>query len=87
VKPVYFFLVVFALCAMLAGSSYAEVSPGDTIGIWFLNEIVDGVAKDSSGNGHDGELIGDLEVVNAKFNKRQSRVNEFGISQRRPCQE
>jgi len=69
VKSVYFLLVVFVLCAMLVGSSYAEISPGDIIGIWFLNEIVGGVAKDSSGNGHDGEIIGDLEVVNAKFDK------------------
>ena len=37
--------------------------------VWFLDEDERGVARDSSGNGHDGEIIGDLEVVNAKFNK------------------
>ena len=68
-KSLYPLLVTFALCAMLAGSSYAEIGPGDIIGIWFLNENANGVAKDLSGNGHDGEIIGDLEVVNAKFGK------------------
>ncbi len=68
-KSVYFLFAVFVLCAMLAGSSYADMDPGDIIGIWLLDENEDGIAKDSSGNGHDGEIIGDLEVVNAKFNK------------------
>ena len=68
-KKVYFLLAVFVLGAMLAGSSYAEIDPGDIIGIWFLEDDKGGVAKDSSGNGYDGEIIGDLEVVNARFNK------------------
>ena len=68
-KKVYFLLAVFVLGAMLAGSSYAEIAPEDIIGIWFLDDDKGGVAKDSSGNGYDGEIIGDLEVVNAKFNK------------------
>jgi len=69
VKKVYFLLAVFVLGTMLAGSSYAEIDPGDIIGIWLLDDDKDGVAKDSSGNGYDGEIIGDLEVVNATFNK------------------
>jgi hypothetical protein len=69
VKKVSFLLAVFVLCAMLAGESSAKIDPGDIIGIWFLDDDKGGVAKDSSGNGHDGELIGDIKVVNAKFNK------------------
>ena len=68
-KSVYFLLAVFVLCAMLSGSSYAAIGSGDIIGIWLLNDDRDGVATDSSGNGHDGEIIGDLEVVDAKFGK------------------
>ncbi|MBC8230477.1 LamG domain-containing protein [bacterium] len=68
-KSVCFVFAVFVLCAMLVGSSYAKIDPGAVIGIWFLDEDKGGVAKDSSGNGHDGEIIGELKVVNAKFNK------------------
>lgn len=38
------------------------------VGIWFFDEGGGEVAKDSSGNGHDGELLGDLEWVEGKFN-------------------
>ena len=69
VKFSYFLFAMFVLYVMLAGSSYANVVPGDIIGVWFLDEDEDGVAKDSSGNGHDGEIIGELELVDAKFNK------------------
>ena len=68
-KSVCFLFAVFVLCAMLAGSSYAKIDPGAVIGIWLLDEDKGGVALDSSGNGHDGEIIGKLKVVNAKFNK------------------
>jgi len=64
-----FLFAVFVLPAMLANSSYAKIDPGAVIGIWFLDEDKGGVARDSSGNGHDGEIIGELKVVNAKFNK------------------
>jgi hypothetical protein len=53
----------------LAGSGYAVVNPGDIIGIWLMDEDENGMAKDLSGNGHDGEIIGELEVVNGRFNK------------------
>jgi len=69
VKAIYFLLAVFVLCAALAGSSYAGIDPADIIGIWLLDEDDDGVAKDSSGNDRDGEIIGGLEVVDARFNK------------------
>ena len=60
-------LIVVSL--MFVGLSYAKIDPGAVIGIWFLDDDQRGVAKDSSGNGHDGEIIGDLKVVKAKFNQ------------------
>ena len=60
---------LIATVLILPGQSSAKIDPGAVIGIWFLDEDEGGVAKDSSGNGHDGEIIGDIEVVKAKFNK------------------
>ncbi|HIA65328.1 TPA: LamG domain-containing protein [Candidatus Poribacteria bacterium] len=45
------------------------MDPEAVIGIWLLDEDKGGVAEDSSGNGHDGKIIGDRKVVKAKFNK------------------
>jgi len=68
VKFKYFLFALFILFVMLTNSSYAKVNSGDIIGIWFLDDSGK-IAKDSSGNGHDGEIIGNLKVVNAKFGK------------------
>lgn len=56
-------------CLMFYGLSSAKIDPGAVIGVWLLDSDKDGRAKDWSGNGHDGEIIGDLEVVKAKFNQ------------------
>ena len=40
----------------------------DTIvGIWFLDEEQGNLAKDSSDNSYDGEILGDVEFVEGKF--------------------
>ena len=58
-------------CACLASAfpllSVAEVSVDDAIGIWLFDEGRGNVAKDSSPNGNDGELIAGPKWVEGKF--------------------
>ena len=58
-------------CACLAFAfpllSAAEVSVDDAIGIWLFDEGKGNVAKDSSPNGNDGELIAGPKWVEGKF--------------------
>lgn len=68
-KFAYILFAIVVSCVILAVPGYAEVSSGDIIGIWLLENDAGGFTEDSSGNGHDGEIIGNIEVVNAKFGK------------------
>ena len=58
-------------CACLASAfpilSAAEVSVDDAIGVWLFDEGRGNVAKDSSPNGNDGELIAGPKWVEGKF--------------------
>ena len=58
-------------CACLASAfpllSVAAVSVDDAIGIWLFDEGRGDVAKDSSPNGNDGELIAGPKWVEGKF--------------------
>ena len=47
--------------------SAAEVSVDDAIGVWLFDEGTGNVAKDSSPNGNDGELIAGPKWVKGKF--------------------
>ncbi|MCD6599566.1 MAG: LamG domain-containing protein [Dehalococcoidia bacterium] len=61
--------VVLVATGMLVSSSYAEIDPETVIGVWlFDTDPQDGVA-DSSGNGHDGVLQGNVDWVQGKFGK------------------
>ena len=48
-------IIVMSLALTIA--SEAEVNLDNAVGIWLLDEGVGQVAKDSSANGNDGELI------------------------------
>jgi hypothetical protein len=54
---------------MLAGVSGAKIDPETAIGLWAFDEGAGGIAGDSSGNGNDGILNGDLKWVEGKFGK------------------
>ena len=47
---------------------YADVD-GDTVAIWLFDEGSGNVARDSSGNGHDGTLVGDPGWVDTQNGK------------------
>jgi hypothetical protein len=60
-------IVVFAL--VLTGQSIAKVDLGKAVGIWTFDDGSGKVAKDSSGNGNDGNFVKEPKWVNGKFGK------------------
>jgi hypothetical protein len=50
-------------------SSYAEIDQGTIVGAWLFDEGQGNAAKDSSGNGRDGEIQGAAKWVNGQFGK------------------
>ena len=51
---------------MLANLGYAKIDKKSIVGIW-LFDTKNNMAIDSSGNGHDGEILGGIERVGGKF--------------------
>jgi len=62
--------LIFAI-PMLTSISHAAIDPGTIIAMWLFDDEAEGAfAKDSSGNGHDAELMGGVEwVQQGKFGK------------------
>ena len=58
--------VISVIFCVLVSSSYA-IEKKTIVGIWFLDEEQGRIAKDSSDNGHDGEILGDVEWAKGKF--------------------
>ena len=54
--------VIFTL-GMLAGSNYAEIDPSWIVASWTFDEGSGEIARDVSGNGHDGAVPGDVKWV------------------------
>jgi len=59
--------LIALLTIVLVCSSYAEIAPGEIVGIWLFDENGGEIAGDSSGNGHDGDLVNGPEWVDGKF--------------------
>ena len=60
-------LIVMGL--LLIASSYAEIDSKSIVGAWLFDEGNGDIAKDSSGNGIDGEIVGGAKWVDGKFGK------------------
>lgn len=66
---------VARICASLifmllfAASDYAEIDQGTIVAAWLFDEGSGDTAKDFSGNGHDGEVVGGPDWVDGKFGK------------------
>ena len=58
----FFAIAVFVLALSMQASA-------GIVGQWLLDETSGTVAKDTSGNGNDGEIIGKANWVNGKFGK------------------
>ena len=52
---------------MFVQPSNAEVDPGSIVGAWLFDEKSGKVAKDSSDNGNDGDLVGGAKWAKGKF--------------------
>ncbi|MDE0690289.1 MAG: LamG domain-containing protein [Candidatus Poribacteria bacterium] len=52
---------------MFAHLCNAEIDPGSIVGAWLFDETGGKVAKDSSDNGNDGDLVGGAKWVKGKF--------------------
>ncbi len=61
------FAIAIFMGMMLVRASVAEFSPDDVIAMWLLDDGNGAVAKDASGNGHLGQLIGNPQWVAGKF--------------------
>lgn len=62
----YFFITIAVLA--LLGSMLANAAVDKhTVAVWLFEEGAGDVAKDASGNGHDGEFAGKPKWVKAKF--------------------
>jgi len=75
----YLFLgMLFLFTAVILSSpGYAAIDIETAVGIWLLDSNEGGVAKDASGNGQDGGIVGDVKLVEGKFNK----ALEFGATE------
>jgi hypothetical protein len=62
-------MVVLFATGLLTNSSYADIGIEDAIGIWLFDEGSGDIAKDSSGNGNDGQIMNAPEWVDGKSGK------------------
>jgi hypothetical protein len=58
-------VVVFA-AGLLTNSSYANIDLENAVGIWLFDEGNGDIAKDSSGNGNDGQIMNGPKWVDGK---------------------
>lgn len=56
----------------------AEIDPNTIVGIWLLDEGAGTTVRDGSGNGHDGEIVGDIKWTQGKFGKALEFPGESG---------
>ena len=66
-KLVFSVILVLFAAGLLVAPSSGEMDPRTLVGLWLLDEIEGDKVRDSSGNGHDGTLIGSPELVAGKF--------------------
>ena len=62
------FVSLVGIFLLIALPGLAKINPDNITGMWLFNEGKGGTAKDSSGNGNDGEIHG-AKWVDGKFGK------------------
>lgn len=58
---------VVAISLMFAGQGFARIDPEAIVGLWLFEEGKGNMAEDSSGNGHDGTIMGAPKWMEGKF--------------------
>lgn len=61
--------VVILYTAWLAYPAFALLDPGSIVAVWLVDEGEGDMASDTSGNGHEGDILGDVVWVDGKFGK------------------
>ncbi len=61
-------IILFAVCFVILPTQ-AAFDADNIMGMWLFNEGNGDTAKDSSGNGNDGEIIGGAKWVDGQFGK------------------
>jgi hypothetical protein len=62
-------VVALFVAGLLTVPGYAKTDPKTVVGMWLFDEGNGNVAKDSSGNKNDGNLMGNPKWVDGKFSK------------------
>ena len=65
-------ILTIAVCLIFLGISnigFSKITKEDFCGVWLFDEGSGTTVKDSSENGNDGEIIGNLNWVDGKFGK------------------
>ncbi len=70
VRKLLALLTISCLAGMMGYSASAEIDPETIVAVWLCDEGAGKTLTDSSGNGHDGELVGKAGWTNdGKFDK------------------
>jgi len=59
-------LICFGLvfiAQMSTGISHADIDPNSVMGLWLFDEGQGDKAKDTSGNGNNGKIVGDVDEM------------------------
>lgn len=62
-------MVVLVAAGMLTVPSYAKIDQKTIVGVWLLDKGSGETIKDISGNGHEGEIAGNVNWVQGKIGK------------------
>jgi hypothetical protein len=63
---------ILMVAALLAGQSDAKIDSKSVVGLWLFDKGSGAIAKDYSGNGHDGEIKGNVKWIEGQFSKALS---------------
>ncbi|MBM3240966.1 LamG domain-containing protein [Candidatus Poribacteria bacterium] len=64
--------LMFSIVSIFCSLSNAKIDPKTIAGLWLFDEGTGDTVKDSSGNGHNGKLIGNPKFDQGKFGKALS---------------
>jgi len=70
-KKGFLFIIIMLLILPISISAISApiIDPDSVVAIWLFDEGKGNTVSDSSGNGHDGEFVGDVKWTDGKYNK------------------
>ena len=64
--------VVYVVFSCLFAANVRALDPESVTGIWLFDAVDGNEVRDSSGNGHEGEILGKVKSVDGKFRLQNS---------------